>query len=417
MFCPACGEKNNNNNNNCFNCGTPLIDNFYNSDSTSTLEQKTSNNIKVNSIKNANLSDKKTKQNNKNVVYIAVFCVVLLIISILFFVGKSVYNPKNIALKFFDAYSEHQYNKMYSYIFFDTEKNDFANNLISEDGFTTYMNKENKKNPFDYPKNRKIKETTNNFKNSLKKSYTINYISTSDYDGGSYVVNLVNTGKKKFLIFDEYKVVNDFVPIIRNVTLILPDGAIATVDGTELRVITVDSQTKQRSYNISNIIGKNHNVTISGSSVKELSKDYKFENDSKVKLSYSIGTEMSELSEKINATLKAIISGASIQKPFSELGVDEKFNNYYEEWKKIFISKKIKSAKVYNITINDSEKLDDLILDEQYITVKTEVTCEKEKTDIWSGKTYNSEGKLEARNKIGIYYDVESSSWKIDYIQ
>lgn len=417
MFCPECGQKNDDGNKVCFNCGAQLIDNSNDLGSISSFDfDKLKSDVgkATGFVKKTLPSKESIMQNKKKLIPFGAAMAVVLCIIVLFSIGKSINSPKKVALKYFDAVFSEQYEKAFSYVNLSSESDGQGENLVTADMYANYMRNRNSQMYVGEILNREIMDNEYGENNNLKKEYTINYVSSSYSDSGYYSVKLVKTGKKKLLFFDEYKVLNDSLPVLNNITLVVPNGASVTIDNIELKNYVLDEEDHTQRYVISQIIGYDHIVKVFGNSVEETSKTYSFENGDEETISCRINKKFNDaLIKKINDSLKALVSGAAIKKPFSELGVDQAFNDVYLSLQNTFDSEKIKSATVTEV---DIDKDDDGTLYTNGIDVYTRISYVKEWTSSWSGKTETSEYTGSLDYEIGLYYDVESASWEIENV-
>lgn len=416
MYCPECGQKNDDSNKVCCNCGAPLIDNSNDLGSISTFDfDKLKSDVgkATDAVKKVIPSKEKILSNKKLLIPIGAAAAVVLCLIVLLSIAKSACSPEKVALDYFDAYASGQYEKMFSYLSVDTSGD--GNNLITMDTFAAYMRDGNSMFENVQVLNRELQKGTfgteyyGEYESDLQKAYYVSYVS-STYGGNGYLnINLVNTGKKKYLFFNEYKVVLDYLPIARNVTLRAPNGATVWVDNTQLTSY-VNEET-YNTYKISQMLGYTHDITLDGYSVEKETREYTFKDDAENSLRYTIKENLrSALDSKVQATMKAFISGAAIQKPFSELGLADSLSEAYSNEKYYFSDKKIKSATVTKVEADSSYIMEgpDSILD-----VNIYYSYTQEQTSSWTGKTetINSTGYL--AYPVEIYYDVESGSWEI----
>lgn len=360
MYCPECGQKNDDSNKVCCNCGAPLIDNSNDLGSISTFDfDKLKSDVgkATDAVKKVIPSKEKILSNKKLLIPIGAAAAVVLCLIVLLSIAKSACSPEKVALDYFDAYASGQYEKMFSYLSVDTSGD--GNNLITMDTFAAYMRDGNSMFENVQVLNRELQKGTfgteyyGEYESDLQKAYYVSYVS-STYGGNGYLnINLVNTGKKKYLFFNEYKVVLDYLPIARNVTLRAPNGATVWVDNTQLTSY-VNEET-YNTYKISQMLGYTHDITLDGYSVEKETREYTFKDDAENSLRYTIKENLrSALDSKVQATMKAFISGAAIQKPFSELGLADSLSEAYSNEKYYFSDKKIKSATVTKVEADSS---------------------------------------------------------------
>lgn len=421
MYCPECGQKNDDSNKVCCNCGAPLIDNSNDLGSISTFDfdkLKSDFGKVTDAIKKLIPPKEKILSNKKLLIPIGAAAAVVLCLIILLSIAKSACSPEKVALDYFDAYASGQYEKMFSYLSVDTSADAAGINLITSDTFAAYMRDGNSMFENVQVLNRELQKGTygteyyGEYESDLQKAYSVNYVS-STYGGNGYLnINLINTGKKKYLFFNEYKVVLDYLPIVRNVTLNVPNDASVWVDNSQLTEYV--SKETYNIYTISQMLGYTHDITLDGDSVEKETKEYTFKDNDENSLQYTInGNLKSALNSKIQATMKAFISGAAIQKPFSELGLADSLSEAYSNEKSYFSNEKIKSATVTEVDIDD-----EISWSEYGSTLDVDVhfSYTQEQTSSWTGKTetINSTGYL--AYALEIYYDAESGSWEINDI-
>lgn len=418
MYCQECGQKNDDNSKVCCSCGATLIDN---SNDLGPIQSFDFDKLKsdvgkaTDAVKKVIPPKEKILSNKKLLIPIGAAAAVVLCLIVLLSIAKSACSPEKVALDYFDAYASGQYERMFSHLSIDTSGDGDGNNLVTRDTFASYMRDGNSMFENVQVLNRELQKGTfgteyyGEYGSDLQKAYYVSYVS-STYGGNGYLnINLINTGKKKYLFFDEYKVALDYLPIARNVTLRAPNGASVWVDNIQLTSY-VNEETYSM-YKISQMFGYTHDITLDGNSVENETREYTFKDDAENSLRYTIKENLrSALDSKVQATMKAFITGAAIQKPFSELGLADSLSEAYSNEKYYFSDKKIKSATVTKVEADSSYIMEgaDSILD-----VNIYYSYTQEQTSSWTGKTetINSTGYL--AYPVEIYYDVESGSWEI----
>lgn len=213
MYCGECGAKNSNSSKFCESCGAPL-------------ENEHENKSTTKNVKNTNT------QISKNKIILIVLAAVIVIGGFIGFRNlKKQSLPETIAKEYFEAYKSSDAKKMYQY--FDIDQNLSKNEFTTKDMFIkTIITKDQKKEASKIQSYQITKVEKND--DGLTTKVTINYTTTSSLTSKSKVIYLKKSSKKKFLLFDNWKVSLGDNYVKENYSISLPKGSKAKLEGKDL---------------------------------------------------------------------------------------------------------------------------------------------------------------------------------------
>lgn len=368
MFCPNCGKENPDGNKICYNCQARLVDNSGDLGSITSFDTdklkddlgkvkdkaKTATEFvgqKLNSVDTAKAKSafEKIKSNKMAMVGICAAAALVVVFVALAIVGKAVTDPKKIAEDYFKCLKNKDYAGMYSYL--EIEESDYINEEMyvkfmqqndSEIGNVVNYNILDEKDYYkgnyggeyyDYDSDYDSDYDYND-EQSLTKNYYVEYVTQGSSSTNEYVIRLIKLKSKKFLFFDNYRVAS-FVTVADNVTVCSPAGTKAYVDGVELT--NPDKATEETDwldvYTIPQMFAGAHSFTTSSDYYEDTVLETYVESDREVyieaELSYETQKSLWETSDSI---IKALLSGAAIEKPFSELGIKDITGNMKDDY-------------------------------------------------------------------------------------
>ncbi len=243
MFCSECGTKNEEGSLFCENCGTKI-------------EQPVVKNEKPKKV------SKKTKKKNNKLMYIIIAVVVVLVGAYLFL--NNMTSPKNVAKGFFEAVASADADKLYDYM--DVEESEFTTKKIFKDKI----------------KNSKKIELTNYTvgnpliaKNKLSATVKISYLLDGEYDSEEITVKLIKDKKKKWLLFDNWKINTKGYEVVKNFEFRLPKESKLEIEGIKVKdkYLKKDSEDKNLDiYVIPSMFESEYNIKVTlpiGLEIKE----------------------------------------------------------------------------------------------------------------------------------------------------
>lgn len=412
MLCPKCGKKNDDSACTCEKCGTELKD-----------ETKKKRYISL---------KKKT-----------IIGLLILIIIILFVVNlqlKKYTSSENVALSYFENATKGNWDKVYGY--FDLPESHF----VSKTMFKEVMKDTDRIECSDYQikENNSVETAMNDVFNNedegqttenISKIVTIEYVNKeSSEKKAKYNVQLVKLKKKKWLFYDNWKVVPKDM-VIKNYTIRTVAGVDVEFDGKELDGSYKKNKGEEKSKEIKNDIyiipaifkGK-HSIAVSGKFIEPFNDEVECDQYKSKQYIYTDVEVRDNLKKEIkdnnfqivkdiykNAIDNVKVNDLSLKYGFyknnkSELKND--YNNLVDNLDKVSFAKKIKvkklSLKEYKV-VKEQTKIDSNSI---YITIKYECKYDgkftKDKGED-EKETIEEDGTLEGN----ITYQYKDGKWYI----
>lgn len=299
MFCGECGTKNEKGAQFCENCGKRME-----------VEKTTT---KEPLVKEKQPMSKKTKTTIAIVSTVAV-----VIIGLCIFLG-TLANPKNIAEKLFKATTNYDFDTIYGFL--DVEKSEFT----TKEMFKNIMSREVE----DGDKPEVINYTVSNpilSEDKMTATVTITYLLKDSSDSNTFDVKLIKAKDKKWLFFDNWKVVMGGMDIAKNYEIQVAKGSKVAVEGIEIgeQYLNKDSSTEQMDvYKMPAMFEANYNVKIElpMGITKEDKMRVRNESYYKYRLSVSDLTEAdkSKLTSISKTNLETLYNGVKDQKSFDDI--------------------------------------------------------------------------------------------------
>lgn len=371
MFCPECGKENSDKSTYCAECGAKLVDNSGDLGSINTFDfdrlksdlKKVKDSAKKvidsagEKVKEIDTQEvrEKAEKNKKSIVLAGAIGILIIALIIFFSVGKSLTSPEKVAENYFEALKDGNYEKMFSYI--DVNESEFING----ETFAKYY--ENTYDSLGQIYNFTIRNDNydgydgEDYGNMNNDSFVQHYVVSYNVQGSSiedyFPITITKLGTKKALFFDDYKVALDSI-IAENVTVYAPAGCPrVTMDGIELtRTEKASEATEWKDkYTLDKIFNGRHEFRLDGEAFMLYCTDgepyAELYTDSVYEIPALLGSSFNgeKLTEEVTPFVKAIFSGASINKKFSELGIKDPYG-------------KIEYA--YNEICEDFENVDNL---------------------------------------------------------
>lgn len=374
MFCGECGTKNKKGAQFCENCGKKMK-----------VEKTTT---KETVVKEKQPMSKKTKTTIAIISAVAV-----VIIGLCIFLG-TLTSPKNIAEKLFKATTTYDFDTVYGFL--DVEKSDFTTKEMFKNIMSKEVEGEDKPEVINYTVSNPVLSA-----DQMTATVTITYLLKDSSDSNTFDVKLVKAKDKKWLFFDNWKVVMNGMDIAKNYEIQVAKGSKVTVEGIEIgeQYLDKDSSTEQMDvYKMPAMFEANYNVKIElpMGITKEDKMRVRDESYYKYRLSVSDLTEAdkSKLTSISKTNLETLYNGVKDQKSFDDIkssfnyeGADlSKLKNDYETLVKN-IGTSLTSIDFTEVTLSDiSIKSDGNI--ELYLKAKYNYTISYQSGD--ETKTHDS---------------------------
>lgn len=159
----------------------------------------------------------------KNKIIIGVVSVLVLILVIFFIVCSNIYKPKTIAVNYFEAVINNDYDALYDYL--DVDNKDFTSKKV----FKELVKEDEASNEV---VNYRVTSSSVS-SDGLSANVTIKYV-TNDSDNETATINLVKDKKNKMLFFSNWKVNNANLETIKNYEVKVVKGSTVEVAGIKL---------------------------------------------------------------------------------------------------------------------------------------------------------------------------------------
>lgn len=374
MFCGECGTKNKKGAQFCENCGKKMK-----------VEKTTT---KETVVKEKQPMSKKTKTTIAIISAVAV-----VIIGLCIFLG-TLTSPKNIAEKLFKATTTYDFDTVYGFL--DVEKSDFTTKEMFKNIMSKEVEGEDKPEVINYTVSNPVLSA-----DQMTATVTITYLLKDSSDSNTFDVKLVKAKDKKWLFFDNWKVVMNGMDIAKNYEIQVAKSSKVTVEGIEIgeQYLDKDLSTEQMDvYKMPAMFEANYNVKIElpMGITKEDKMRVRDESYYKYRLSVSDLTEAdkSKLTSISKTNLETLYNGVKDQKSFDDIkssfnyeGADlSKLKNDYETLVKN-IGTSLTSIDFTEVTLSDiSIKSDGNI--ELYLKAKYNYTISYQSGD--ETKTHDS---------------------------
>ena len=159
----------------------------------------------------------------KNKIIIGVVSVLVLILVIFFIICSNIYKPKTIAVNYFEAVINNDYDALYDYL--DVDNKDFTSKKV----FKELVKEDEASNEV---VNYRVTSSSVS-SDGLSANVTIKYV-TNDSDNETATINLVKDKKNKMLFFSNWKVNNANLETIKNYEIKAVKGSTVEVAGIKL---------------------------------------------------------------------------------------------------------------------------------------------------------------------------------------
>lgn len=298
MFCGECGTKNVKNAKFCEKCGAQI---------------KAEKIVTEKEVKEKQPMSKKTKTT------LTIGGIVAVVIIGIFIFLNSLASPKNIAEKMFNATADYDFETIYEFL--DVEKNEFTTKEMFKNIMSKDIDEDDKVQVVNYTVSDPVYS-----EDKMTSTVTITYLLKDRSESGTYDVKLVKSKDKKWLFFDNWKVVMNNFDIANNYEIQVAKGSKVTLEGIVLgeQYLDKESSTEQLDvYKMPAMFEANYDLSI------ELPMGIKKEEKIKVRDEgyYKYRLSVSDLSdeEKTKLTnisktnLEVLYNGVKDQKSFDDI--------------------------------------------------------------------------------------------------
>ena len=333
MFCQECGTKNDDSAKFCESCGAKLVSNAENND-----EAKAETNVNFNSNieKVQENNTKLAKVSRKNKVIISVIAAIIIGLVVIHNIIKKNNSPEMIAQKYFEEVSEANWGNVYEYFDFSESK------FINEEMYKEVVKKKEKIDVINYQiMDDKtdllddVSDSDNKNEDSIYENVSIQYAEKGSNNSKQiFTVKLVKQRKKKFFIYDDWKVVPNDI-IVKDYKIKTLSGLEVTVDGIKLDKSFVKSESEEDTsyesdsksayviYTIPDIFQGEHKVNVKGEFIEEHNATIKCNSYNSSIYTFTnpdIKSDFTkELEEQVRTVVNEIYSSAMLEKKFDDL--------------------------------------------------------------------------------------------------
>lgn len=420
MFCPECGTKNEDDARFCGECGTSLQE-YWQSDKNQHDEQpydfnqkempkeqfKIQQNMRQYQEQPVLQQAGSKSMSKKNILLIAeVILAIVLVIGIYSIMNRK-FMPETIAMDYWESVMAQEWSKAYDYC--DFPDNDFLTKQI-------YVNvNASQPEPIPY-KSAKIKSTEGILQNSDTRSLVVGYIPKGSSEIEYSDITLTKTGKKQFLLWDEWKVTPSNV-WCKDAAFTIPAQASMTLNDVEVKGTSEPAGEFKRMQTITipYLFLGSYQMEITEEGMEPFRKIITINNygceDNYINLMPSEDTKAA-LVEQFGVDLKKIMESALAEKNFSEVQdcfsksarIEEDIQYNYEELFQLKRDKEIVSLDIKNIRASVEDDTEGSVI---HLNVKMD-----------SCAIYPSywRDELETDNKtleLHVYYIREDDTWKL----
>ena len=316
MFCGKCGTNNEDGIRFCASCGEELVDN-----------QPIQQTISLNSVvAGAKQLPAKIKALPKLIKQLSVAALGIIVLIVLFSaIGSAVTNPQNIAKGYFEAKTNGDWNKMYSYLSLDNS------DFINKNNFMKLMENEAKIEIVNF----EISEGSSGSSYSgtssdsdLLKTYVIKYLVKGSSSTQTETITLVKKSGKKLLFYNDYNVNIDNLTL-SNYQVSVPKGSTVYIDDIKLtQTVTASGNdyydSDSDTFVISKIFSGQHDLKVEHPVCADYTEKIQIGSSgssysvSKMILNDSVKTD---LAKKTEEAYKQIISAALTGKGFDAINL------------------------------------------------------------------------------------------------
>lgn len=298
MFCGECGTKNKKGAQFCENCGAKM---------------KVEKGTTKTEVKEKQPMSKKTKTT------IAIISAVAVVVIGLCIFLSTLTNPKNIAEKLFNATTTYDFDTVYGFL--DVEKSDFTTKEMFKNIMSKEVEDEDKPEVINYTVSNPVLSA-----DQMTATVTVTYLLKDESNSNTFDVKLVKAKDKKWLFFDNWKVVMNGMDMAHNYEIQVAKGSKVTVEGIEIgeQYLDKDSSTEQMDvYKMPTMFEANYSVKIElpMGITKEDTMRVRDESYYKYRLSVSdlSDSEKSKLTSVSKTNLETLYNGVKDQKSFDDI--------------------------------------------------------------------------------------------------
>lgn len=386
MYCGECGTKNEKNAKFCESCGSKLV-------TEKTASKKVDKKSNTSDEVSKKMFSEKINEMSKRSKIIALIAIIVMIVFIVFYVViGSKLKPSAIAEDYFLAIVKQDASALYEYL--DIKKSDFT----TKEMFVKITEEDDKEDV-------KIANYTvgeiKKDKLGLSATVTVTYFLEGSKNAKTMDVTLIKQKKKKYGVFDDWKVSVDDVAMVEDFKIKVLKDSKVKIEGVELDKKYIDKDASSDKYDV-------YKVPVmfkeTYSSVITLPYGFDVEEDIHVSnySSYIYSLDKEQLPEKVEESIKN-----TIKKGLQTLYDGAKDKKNFDSIKKNF--------EYTNADLDDiKEKYEDLV-DDLEGSGLTSITFDK--VDISSFKTYSDDtfyAYVKATYDYTVSYEVDGETKKHD---
>lgn len=338
MFCENCGKENIKSAKYCEDCGHQL------------------NNVK------------RYEFSKKNKIFIMALLIIISLLGITYIGLSSSLSPSSIAKAYFISVMDGDTDRLYKYMNLDNS------GFTSKEIFKKVSGIK-KQDMLNYSLVSEEKST-----DGLTSTVKINYTLIGEYSAQTATIHLIKNKKNKFLIFDNWKINDDTISIVKNYSVTAPKNSKVLFEGINLDKSYLDNKSKAYdTYKIPALLKGKYkvNVTLENGLMLE---DIINVNDYGANLtSLNISQkEIKKISKLLPKTIETLYQNAIDNKSYDVIKKDYEYaggsfinlKNSYETFKNQITSSGLKKFKVNKVVIEKSK------LSGSYLTVNADVSYE-----------------------------------------
>lgn len=349
MFCPECGAKNQDDAVFCENCGADISQALAQSEPSQQdqanidAQQSPVTYTPISSVPQdftyqpaaSAVAVKRVPMKKRTKVLIAAIFLIIILLAVLFNIGKQLSSPDKIAKDYFKTLSVQDWDKAYSYL--DITESDFINkdNFIKTQKKSKDISKIVNYSVVSDDTTLSTTDKTDKLKNALTETITMQYITQDSTSPQTMEINLIKQPEKKFLFFDTWKVASAGY-ITPKISITVPQGTTAFLDGVQIAdkykdtasadssdsTNSQDSASQPVTYTVKNIFSGTYTLKVTSKYTEDYTNDITVNgedsavNVDSLKLKQEILDTVAKQPEQV---LKALYSSALAGKDFDSV--------------------------------------------------------------------------------------------------
>lgn len=303
MFCAECGTKNESGAQFCENCGHKI----ENAVVTTTTPKG-----------NKNVTPRKRMSKKSKIITATITIIVILLIAV-YFILHSMTKPETIAEKFFNATMSYDADAMYEYL--DVSESEFTSKKMFRKIVKNELNGEEAPRVVNYKVEKPVKSS-----DGLSTTVTITYVLSNSSESNTAKIKLVKDKKKKWLLFDNWKInISDF-ETVKDYNIEVMKGSIVTIEGVKVDSKYLDKKESNEStdvYSIPIMFATDYNIVVELPIGIKIEDTMSVNTYSSYKYRLSIDNLTSEMRTNLQDTVKrhlqTIYDGVKDKKSFEDI--------------------------------------------------------------------------------------------------